>query len=67
VTGRELVAQRLLFGNAFYFAMAAPPSDLVISYAVVDHQGWQIRINNLPDEPLYTLIIDKIEIIHLND
>jgi hypothetical protein len=35
MTGRELVAQRLLFGNAFYFAMAAPPSDL----AVVDHQG----------------------------
>jgi hypothetical protein len=65
MTGRELVAQCLLLGNAFYFAMAAPPSDLVVSYAAVDHQGWQLRINNLPDEPLYRLIIDKIEIIHL--
>jgi hypothetical protein len=32
--------------------------------AEVDQQDWRLRMNNFPDEPLYTLIIDGREIIH---
>ncbi len=35
--------------------------------AKVDEQDWRIRMNNFPDEPLYTLIIDRREIIHFNE
>jgi hypothetical protein len=28
---------------------------------------WKIRLNDFPDEPLYTLIADEKEIIHFDD
>ncbi len=28
---------------------------------------WKIRMNDFPDEPLYTLIVDGAEKIHFND
>jgi hypothetical protein len=36
-------------------------------YAKVNDQAWMVRMNNFPDEPLYTLIINGQEIIHFND
>ena len=35
--------------------------------AVVDNQEWLLRVNKFPDEPLYTLIVNSNEIIHIND
>jgi hypothetical protein len=32
--------------------------------ATVDQQDWQLRMNDFPDEPLYTLFIEGREIIH---
>ena len=32
--------------------------------AAVDQQDWRIRMNNFPDEPLYTLLIDGHEVMH---
>jgi hypothetical protein len=35
--------------------------------ATINDQIWLIRINDFPDEPLYTLIIEKREIIDFDD
>jgi len=35
--------------------------------ARVTNQNWKIRMNNFPDDPAYTLIVDGVEIIHFND
>jgi hypothetical protein len=35
--------------------------------AAVDGKIWTIRLNDFPDEPLYTLLIDGFEIIHFDD
>lgn len=32
--------------------------------ATVESQDWRLRMNDFPDEPLYTLIIEGREIIH---
>lgn len=34
---------------------------------VVGSQVWKIRLNDFPDEPLYTLVVDGREIIHFNE
>lgn len=39
----------------------------VVYEADVDGGGGQIRMNDFPDEPLYTLLIDDVEIIHFNE
>jgi hypothetical protein len=28
---------------------------------------WKIRLNNFPDEPLYTLLVNGKEVIHFNE
>ena len=33
-------------------------------HATVNQQDWRIRMNNFPDKPLYTLIIEGRETIH---
>jgi hypothetical protein len=33
----------------------------------VDGQMWQIKINDFPEEPLYTLIIQGNEIVEFDD
>ncbi|MEW6342933.1 MAG: hypothetical protein AB1704_19920 [Pseudomonadota bacterium] len=35
--------------------------------AEVSGQTWRIRMNDFPDEPMYTLIVDGAEKIHFND
>ncbi|AHX12839.1 hypothetical protein CH75_05720 [Dyella jiangningensis] len=32
--------------------------------SVVDGQSWILRLNDFPDEPLFTLLVDEKEIIH---
>ena len=45
----------------------ANPNGMKIIYeATVEKQIWTIRMNDFPDEPLYTLIADGLEIIHFN-
>jgi hypothetical protein len=41
------------------------PHDVFI--ATVDEKVWTIRLNNFPEEPMYTLRIDGTEIIHFDD
>lgn len=41
--------------------------DGLIFAAHREGEDWSIRINDFPDEPLYTLIVDGREIIHFND
>jgi hypothetical protein len=40
-------------------------ADGCIFRAEVEDKVWMIRMNDFPDEPLYTLIVDGREIIHL--
>jgi hypothetical protein len=35
--------------------------------AKVSSENWKLRMNDFPDEPLFTLIIDGDEILHFND
>ena len=35
--------------------------------AKVGGKTWKIRLNNFPDEPAYTLIAGRREVIHFND
>ena len=35
--------------------------------AAVDGASWILRMNDFPDEPLYTLLIDDREIINLTE
>ena len=39
----------------------------IIFTATINGDEWNIRINDFPDEPLYTLIINSEEIIHFDD
>lgn len=42
--------------------------DMDIHYSsIVDGDTWIVRLNNFPDEPLHTLIVEGEEIIHFND
>ena len=46
--------------------LSGAPSKQILRVAAGD-QEWRIRLNDFPDEPLYTLIVDGREIIHFND
>lgn len=35
--------------------------------ATIDGQRWQIRVNDFPAEPLYTLMIDDAPVLDLED
>jgi hypothetical protein len=39
----------------------------VIYHSDVDGHRWRIRLNDFPDEPMFSLIIDGAEVIHFND
>jgi hypothetical protein len=45
----------------------APNSENILYQARVDSNKWMIRLNDFPDEPLYTLIVGGAEIIHFNE
>jgi hypothetical protein len=35
--------------------------------AMIDGQQWLIRLNDFPDEPLFTLLIGGAEVLHFNE
>lgn len=46
---------------------SAPNTSHVAYEAIVENRSWRLRMNDFPDEPLYTLIVNGVEIIHFND
>lgn len=44
-----------------------PNREDIVYEAYVDSNKWIIRLNDFPDEPLYTLIVSGKEIIHFNE
>ena len=39
----------------------------IVAEATVDGKPWAVRINDFPDEPLFTLIIAGVEVMHFDD
>lgn len=39
----------------------------IIFQAIVEGEAWNVRLNDFPDEPLYTLIIDDKEVVHFDN
>ena len=35
--------------------------------AAVGDSRWTVRMNDFPDEPLYTVLIDDVEVMHFDD
>ncbi len=47
---------------------ANPESAAHIGYsAVVDGKTWDVRLNDFPDEPMFTLIVSGLTVIHFNE
>lgn len=47
---------------------ASRPNALGIVYEVsIERSEGKIRMSDFPDEPLYTLLVDGVEVIHFND
>jgi hypothetical protein len=46
---------------------AAGESSPEVFVAAVDGERWTIRLNDFPEEPLYTLLIDGLVILHFDD
>lgn len=57
----ELLTTRLVWSPS------PPNSQYLVYHAVVDGKPWNIRMNDFPDEPLYTLLVDRAAVIHFND
>jgi hypothetical protein len=38
-----------------------------ILFVTVNNENWRIRLNDFPDEPLYTLIVNGRDVIHFNE
>ncbi|MCG3577634.1 hypothetical protein [Ralstonia solanacearum] len=56
-----------LDGIAVVWEKTSENREGVIYKAQAGGNRWVLRMNDFPDEPLYTLIIDGVEIIHFND
>ena len=41
--------------------------DGLIYCALVKDSAWDIRLNDFPDEPMFSLIVDGREVIHFNE
>ena len=39
----------------------------ILYVAKIDGADWKIRLNNFPEEPMYTLNIDQKNVLHFND
>ena len=51
----------------FWIRLDPVQEDRVMCNAEIDGAKWDIRINNFPDEILYTLLIDGVEIYDFDD
>ncbi len=45
----------------------ATGEERVIFEAMIGNQSWQVRINDFPDEPCFTLLIGSNEVMHFDD
>jgi hypothetical protein len=54
-------------GKALSWEKQQGASKQHILHTTVEKENWWIRLNDFPDEPLCTLIVDGYEIIHFND
>jgi len=45
----------------------ASGADNIIVQATVGRHTWTVRLNDFPDEPCHTLLIDGDEIMHFDD
>lgn len=50
-----------------YWSKISGTQDKTIFRAFHRNKEWKIRLNNFPEEPLYTLVVDGLEIIHFNE
>lgn len=39
----------------------------IVAEATVEGKPWTVRINDFPDEPLFTLLIAGVEVMHFDD
>jgi hypothetical protein len=46
---------------------ASQNDEYIVFIGEVEKSQWKIRINDFPDEPLYTLIVDGKEKLHFDD
>ncbi len=53
--------------NLAWIMFDPPRADGVIYSSMVNGEEWLIRMNDFPDEPLYTLVVDGRDVIHFND
>lgn len=44
-----------------------PGAAYVICEAAIGQQIWKVRLNDFPDEPCHTLLIDGDEVLHFDD
>jgi hypothetical protein len=49
------------------WARLTPPRDRRVYQARLDGSDAWIRMNDFPDEPLYTLVVSGVEVIHFNE
>lgn len=49
------------------WAQVNPNAANIVYAADVDCERWLIRLNDFPEEPLYTLIVAGKEVIHFNE
>ncbi|MDO3528729.1 hypothetical protein [Ralstonia pseudosolanacearum] len=54
-------------GVAVVWRRASPNREGVVYKAQAEGNHWALRMNDFPDEPLYTLVINGVEVIHFND
>jgi hypothetical protein len=47
--------------------VTGPRSPEEVFVASVDGQHWAIRLNDFPDEPLYTLFVNGRTVLHFDD
>ena len=46
---------------------AAKNNDHIMNVTTISSNEWKVRLNDFPDEPCYTLLINDKEIMHFDD
>jgi hypothetical protein len=53
--------------RAVSWALAPDPIRPILFQAAVEGQQWSVRLNDFPDEPAFTLLLDGGEVLHFDD